>query len=139
MATIKILHEEDGSTSSVNVILASAILSDQDMVRDSYLLISTTIKKVDGTAFPTYLVRDLTDVAPGAGASTTFTELVNDYIDYFVNEAELGQSSSSSSNSSSSSSESSSSGGYSSSSSSDGYSSSSSSSENYSESSSSSS
>ena len=123
MATISILHEEDGSTSSVNVVLASAILSDQDMVRDSYLLVSTTIKKVDGTAFPIYLIRDLTDVAPGAGAASTFTDLINDYVDYFVNEAQLGYSSSSSSSSSS--------GGYSSSSSSsssDGYSSSSSSS-----------
>jgi hypothetical protein len=130
MATISILHEEDGSTSTVTVVLQSTILSDQDMARDAYLLISTNIKKVDGTAFPVYVIRDLTDVAPGAGAATTFTILVNDYIDYFVNEAQLGYSSSSSSSSSGSSSSSSSSEGYtsSSSSSSEGNSSSSSSS-----------
>ena len=145
MATVRILHEENGSTSTVTVTLESAIASDQDMVRDSYLLISTTIRKTDGTAYPKYLVRSLTDVAPGAGASSTFTDLVNDYIDYFVNDAQLGYSSSSSSSegySSSSSSSSSSSAGNSSSSSSsssDSSSSSSSSSEGNSSSSSSSS
>jgi hypothetical protein len=147
MATVQIKHEEDNSTSTVTITLQSTILSDQDMVRDSYLLISTNIKRVDGSGFPTYLVRDLTDVAPGAGAATTWTELVNDYIEYFVAEAEFGQSSSSSSSSSDSSSSSSegysdssgsssSSEGYSESSSSEGYSESSSS-EGYSESSSS--
>ena len=151
MATVQIYHEEDGRTSSISITLASAIVSDMDMVRDSYLLISTGIRKLDGSGFPTFLVRSLSDTAPGAGVATDFTDLVNGYVDYFVNEAEFGQSSSSSSSStseSSSSSEnfsesSSSSEGNSvssqseSSSSSEGNSNSSSSSENYSESSSS--
>jgi hypothetical protein len=135
MATITILHEEDGSTSTVTVTLASDIMSDSLMVANSWLLIKTTIRQVDGTAFPSYLIHDLTDVAPGAGAAATFTILINDWVDYFVNEAQLGYSSSSSSSGGFSSSSSSSSN---SSSSSVGYSSSSSSSEGNSSSSSSS-
>jgi hypothetical protein len=146
MATVQIFHEEDSSRSTVTVNIASAILSTvggspADMVRDTYLLVTTTLRRVDGTAFPTFLVRDLSDTAPGSPAASDFTELVNTYIDYFVDQAELGQSSSSSSSSTSSegySESSSSSGGLSESSSSENYSESSSSSENYSESSSSS-
>ena len=130
MATVQIFHEEDGSTSTVSVSLSSAILSKidgspADMVRDSYLLVTTSIRRADGTAFPSYLVRDLSDTAPGSGAATDFTDLVNGYIEYFVDQAELGQSSSSSSSSTSSeglSESSSTSEGYSQSSSSGGYS-----------------
>jgi hypothetical protein len=118
MATVQIFHEEDGRTSTVSINLASSILSDMDMVRDTYLLVNTSIRKSDGSAFPAYLVRDLSDVAPGAGVATDWTELVNGYIDYFVSDAGLGQSSSSSSSSTSESS--SSSGGNSESSSSSG-------------------
>ena len=135
MATIQIFHEETGSTYTVSAVLRSSILSDGDMTRSAYLIISTTIRQLDGSVYPKYLVKDLTDIAPGAGAATTFTELINGYIEYFVGQSQFGQSSSSSSTSSSSSSD-----GYSSSSSSssDQYSSSSSSSGQYSSSSSSS-
>jgi len=128
MANIQIFHEETGSTYNVSVVLSSSILSNSNMTRDSYLILTTTIPKLDRTSYPSYLIRDLSDTAPGAGAANDFTELVNGYIEYFVSESQLGQSSSSSSHSSSSSSTSS-----------EGYSESSSSSGGYSESSSSSS
>ena len=131
MATVQIFHEEDGSTSTVTVSLQNGLLSDSLMENESYLTISTSIRKVDGTVFPTYVIRDLTDVAPGASSpAVNFTTLVNGYIEYFVSQAEFGQSSSSSSSSdgNSESSSSSSDGNSESSSSSDGNSESSSSS-----------
>ena len=144
MATIQIFHEEDGRISTVTVNLQTGILSDPSNLgtRDSWLLISTNLRRPDGTGFPIYLARNLSDTAPGFGVATDFTELVEGYIEYFMDQAELGYSSSSSSSSTSESSDSSE--GYSqSSTSSEGYSvssdsTSSSTSEGYSESSSSS-
>ena len=143
MATIQIFNEEASANSTVTVDLKTTMLADplEDMVVKSYLTISTNIKDVNGSSYPIFVIQDLSDIAPGASAATTFTELIDGYIAYFIGDAELGQSSSSSSSSTSSegySESSSSSGGYSESSSSGGYSESSSSSEDYSESSSSS-
>lgn len=109
---------------------------------DYYLKISTTMRKSNGTVFPIYVVRNLYDLPATSGSyaynipALNFTDLIDDYVDYFIYMAELVQSSSSSSISSSSSSF-----GYSSSSSSSsvGYSSSSSSSTEWKSSSSSSS
>ena len=104
MATIQVYHEENNRTYQVNVVLNRTLLSDGSGSAEEYLLISTTIRKADGTAFGTYRVKDLTDVPPGYPTASDFTELVNDYIEYFMDQAQLGQSSSSSSLSSSSSS-----------------------------------
>jgi hypothetical protein len=54
-------------------------------------------KAVDGSAHPIYIIRTLSDVPTGYLPATTFTELVDDYVQYFIDQAELGQSSSSSS------------------------------------------
>ena len=110
MATIQVYHEEENRFYQVSVTINSTVLdmvpggSVSDAEIDYYLKITTTIRREDGTAFPQYVVRSLADAAPGYGAATTFTELVNDYVAYFIVQAGLGQSSSSSSSSSNSSS-----------------------------------
>jgi len=124
MTTIRVFNEEQNKYYQVDVSLFSAVMdrvnnlpSNGDI--DYYLKITTTMKYPDGTSFGEYVIRNLSDVPTGYSAATTFTQLVNDYIEYFQVQATLGQSSSSSSSSSTSSSSSSSS------SSSEGYSSSS--------------
>ena len=138
MAVITVLHEETGLTSNITIDVLGANFSDNlDLSKsEAYLRVNTNIRKFDNTTFPTYFVKDGSDTAPGYPSTNNFTELVNGYIEYFVDTAGLGQSSSSSSSSTSSSSSSSTS---SSSSSSEGYSTSSSSSSSTSQSSSSSS
>lgn len=110
MATISIYQEEDNKTYQVSVDINSSIL---DLVNgspsngdiDYYLKITTTLKKSsDGSSFPTYVIRNMSDVPDGYSTATTFTELVDDYVQYFIDQAQLGQSSSSSESSSSSSS-----------------------------------
>ena len=65
---------------------------------DFYLDISTTMKKVDGTAFGHFIVRSYDDMPPGiAGPATDFTDMCEQYIQYFIDTAELIASSSSSS------------------------------------------
>jgi hypothetical protein len=128
MATISIYQAEDNRYYQVSVDIATSLMdriygSPSDCQTEYYLKISTTLRKPDNTAFSQYVIRTLADVPPGYSAATTFTELVDDYVEYFITYSEMGMSSSSSSLSSSSSSV-----GYSSSSSSSsvGYSSSSS-------------
>ena len=118
MATIQIFHEETGSTSTVTVTLNSAIMSDADMTRDTYLILTTTIPQAGGGSYPAYIIRTLADTAPTYPTASNFTELIDGYVEYFVDQSQLGQSSSSSETSSESSSTSS--GGYSESSSSSG-------------------
>lgn len=113
MATISVYHDENNTTYTVNVALVQSFLSPEmntggagltDANLEFYLTITTTIKKVDGTGFGTFIVRSLSDVAPGAGAATSWTQLINDYVDYFLTATEMGMSSSSTSSTSSSSS-----------------------------------
>ena len=112
MATINVYHDEDNKTYQINVSLKQSFLSPElgtggagltDANLEFYLTINTTIKKVDNTGFGTYVVRSLSDVAPGAGPASSWTELINDYVDYFLTAAEMGMSSSSTSSSSDSS------------------------------------
>ena len=110
MATISIYQAEDNRYYQVSVDIATSVLdrtygsvnTNPDI--DYYLRISTTLKKSDNTAFSKYVVRTLADVPPGYGTALNFTDLVDDYVNYFITEAQLGWSSSSSSLSSSSSS-----------------------------------
>lgn len=106
MGTINVYFDEDNRTYQVTATLKQGLLApesntggtnltDGDM--EFYLEISTNIKKLDGGSFPKYIVRSLADVAPGAGASTTYTSLINNYVNYFITTAEMGLSSSSSS------------------------------------------
>lgn len=140
MGIIYIYNEEDNSRLQINVELKYGFLASElaSANRSEYYLeITPNFRKANGSAFNKFVVRTLTDVAPGATTpATDFQELIDDYVDYFMTAAEMALSSSSSSTSSSSSSE-----GYSSSSSSssssEGTSSSSSSSEGTSSSSSS--
>ena len=110
MATISIYQVENNRTYQMTVNIASAVLekisgSPSDAAVDYYLTVSTTLRKSsDNSLFPTYVVRGLYDVPPGYATASSFTELVDDYIEYFITQAELGMSSSESSSSSSSSS-----------------------------------
>ena len=106
MATIQVYHQEENRYYQITVSLATAVLpTDNTGQTTNYLTVSTNMKYPDGTAFPVFRVVDLTDVPPGyTPPDADWTELINHYIEYFVDEAELGASSSSSSLSSSSSS-----------------------------------
>jgi hypothetical protein len=106
MATISVYHPENNRTYQVTVDIYSGVMDQNSEIgSDYYFRISTTMRKQsDNSAFPVYVIRSLSDVAPGFPVATSFTQLINDYVQYFINEQELGQSSSSSSESSSSSS-----------------------------------
>jgi len=106
MATIQVYHQEENRFYQITVSLATAVLPTDNLGRTTnYLTISTNMKYPDGTAFPVFRVVDLTDVPPSyTPPDADWTELVNHYIAYFIDQAGLGYSSSSSSLSSSSSS-----------------------------------
>lgn len=114
MGTINVYHDEDDKTYQVVATLKQGILSPElstggtgltDAATEIYLEITTTIKKVDGSLFPKFIVRSLNDVAPGAATNpaTSWTILMNEYVEYFLTTATLGMSSSTSSSSSQSS------------------------------------
>lgn len=115
MGTINVYHDEDDKTYQVVATLKQGLLSPEhntggagltDAATEIYLEITTTIKKIDGSFFPKFIVRSLSDVAPGAATNpaTSWTVLMNEYVEYFLETATLGMSSSSSSTLSSSSS-----------------------------------
>ena len=115
MASTNIYDQGNDRTYVVSFNVKNTLLSDVDAtgVMDYYIDVSTTMRQLDGTVYPHYVVRNLSDVPPGYDTATNFSNLCGKYISYFIDQTELIASSSSSSNSSSSSSE-----GYSSSSSS---------------------
>ena len=107
MSSFQIYHEEEDKFYTITVnIVASALLGndvggpEKSPETKYYLTLSTSIRNPDGSAFPTYLIENLGDTAPGASAATTFTELIDGYAEYFLTQSEFGQSSSSSSSSS---------------------------------------
>ena len=109
MATVPIYQEESNRTYQVNINLFASLLDNDagdagDPNVDYYLKVTTNITMPDGTAFGEFLVRDLTDTPPGFATATDFTQLVNYYVEYFIEQSELTESSSNSSSSSSSSS-----------------------------------
>lgn len=114
MATIYVFNEAENKTYTVTVDVFGTVVdkllalpTDGDI--DYYLKISTTMRKaVDNSAFPVSIIRTLNDVPPGYLAATDFTDLIENYIEYYMDESELGASTSSSSTSSKSSSSSSS-------------------------------
>lgn len=114
MGTINVYHDEDDRTYQVVATLKQGILSPElntggTAVTDSeiefYLEITTNIRKFDNSTFPKFIVRSLSDVAPGAATNpaTSWTVLMNEYVSYFLTTAEMGMSSSSTSSSSESS------------------------------------
>jgi len=127
MIKIPVYTEGSGRVDYVNVTAEYGHLVG-DTYQTHYLKISTTLRNHSGAALSQFYVKTMTDSAPGFGVSTTWTDLINDYVEYYLTQAEVNQSSSSSSSSSKSSSSSSSSSSNSSSSSSSTTSSSSSSS-----------
>lgn len=106
MGTINVYFDEDNRTYQVTATLKQGLLAPElntggvditDANMEFYLEISTNIRKLDGTLFPKYIVRSLSDVAPGSSPVTNYTDLVNNYVNYFLVTAEMGMSSSSSS------------------------------------------
>lgn len=116
MSSFQIYHEEEDKNYTITLNLSNSVIfgdnsggAEKSPKNKYYLTISTNMKKYDGSSFGTFLVEDLNDVAPGASAASTFTELIDGYVEYFLIEGEYGQSSSSSSSEGQSSSSSSSS------------------------------
>jgi len=100
MATIKIFSDESNQYYTVNFELKSTNLSDGVGTLDFYLLVSTTMKTKTGATQTTFLVKDLTDVPPGGSSpAADFTELMQQYVTYYVAQAGMEESSSSSSSS----------------------------------------
>jgi len=122
MAEITIFNEEENKSYTMTVTLNRKSLKVSGTAvgaSEYYLLITTDMLMGDGTAFPNFIVKNLTDVAPGASSpASDFSALMDGYVDYFVSNSSLIYSSSSSSSSFGNSSSSSSSELYSSSSSS---------------------
>ena len=110
MATVKVFDQKNGVTRTVSFNLRIGTVADEGTgATEYYVDVTTTIPQIDGTSFPNYTIRDLSDIPPGyVGDATSFSNLAGKYITYFLDQAELIQSSSSSSSSSTSSSSSSS-------------------------------
>jgi len=110
-STITVFRQSAGQYYQIVVDLISGVLAvNPDSTTtgelDCYIKITTTIRKTDGTAFSEVVVRNLSDVPPGFSPASTFSELIGQYVDYFLTTAEYGMSSSSSSTESSDSSDS---------------------------------
>ena len=107
MAYVSIFNDESNTYFRVNFDIKNSIISNDAETTGSYeacLIITTTLKYPDGKSFPTFLIRTLDDVPPGVVIpATNFTDLCKMYINYFLSESTVGQSSSSSSSNSSSS------------------------------------
>ncbi len=132
MSQVQIYDDELNTYHTVTMDLRYSVLNDGSGESEWYIVLSTSIPKLDGTSYAPSIIKTLDDVPPGSiSPATTFTELMQWWILYYMTNSEFGMSSSSSSSYSSSSSS------YSSSSSSEGYSESSSSNSSSSESSSS--
>jgi hypothetical protein len=101
MASIKIFSDEANQYYTVNFDMKTTYLSDGDVTMDFFLLVSTTMKTKAGATLPTYMVKDLTDIPPGGSSpAADFTDLMQQYVAYYVSQAGLEESSSSSSDSS---------------------------------------
>ena len=74
---------QNGTTQTVNFTLQQTVLDTGNGEPDIYMIVSTTIKQIGGSAFPNFLVRAATDVPPAGTASNSFTDLCNEYINYF--------------------------------------------------------
>tara|TARA_R110000824_G_scaffold148242_3_gene317899 strand:+ start:75639 stop:75986 length:348 start_codon:yes stop_codon:yes gene_type:complete len=105
MATAKIYHDEEDKEYTVNFVLKSSLLNDGDATSKAYMVITTSISKLDGSSHGQIKVETLSDTPPGEGVAASWTELCREWVKYFSDEAEVGQTSSSSSDSSSSSSD----------------------------------
>ena len=110
---VQFWNDADGTYYRVNFTLQQSVLSKSTGAitgaTEYYLLITTTMTYPDRSKFPTFLVRTLNDVPPGDSAATDFSDLCRKYINYFINNSKLLETSSNSSSSKSLSSNSSSS------------------------------
>lgn len=115
MGTISVYNDEDNKTYKVTANLKQGLLAPDQNTDGAgktladvefYIEITTDIKKPDGTAYGKFIVRSLADVAPSIVGSPSFTpntpatgwtQLLNDYVEYFLTASLMGWSSSSSS------------------------------------------
>lgn len=103
MAQVKIYHDEDDREYTVNFDLRQGLLDDGSGESDFYIVINTTLRNALGVSYGEWRVRSLSDVPPGDSTATDFNDLCQKYIDYFMAESQLAESSSSEGYSSSSS------------------------------------
>ena len=107
MSTIQIYHEDANRFYNVNVnMFATALNTGTTGSTEYYLKITTDMRRADGTAYPTYVIKTMTDYPTGYTPSvvpTTIAELINVYIDYYILNGITASSSTSSSSVSSSS------------------------------------
>jgi len=113
MPNVRVYNETDNRIYTVTMDIFTSVLDKVHGLSsdgangavDFYMRVSTTMRRSsDNSALPEFIIRDLTDVPPGYATALNFTELFDDYVEYYVDQAELGQSTSSSSATSSSSS-----------------------------------
>ncbi len=108
MGVINIYNDEDNRTYQVNFDLKTGLVIESQTttpgVVDYWLEVYTNIPKADGTRFTRSIVRSLSDIPPSeVTPATDLAELVAMWVEYFMTQAELAQSSSSTSSSSDSS------------------------------------
>ena len=109
MANIQIYSQDTNQNYTVTLNVYSTVTEGTADGKGEYYMTISTNYQHQGVSFPVSVIKDLSDIAPGAGAATTFSDLVKGYISYYVDFIEDESSSSSSEGfSSSSSSESSS-------------------------------
>jgi len=109
MANMQIYHSENNTNYSFSADIRTTLLSSGTAgggtgTYDYYLLVSTSIPKTDGSSFLPAVIRTLSDVPPSGFSppASNFTELMQWWLEYYLNQAELGFSSSSSSSTASS-------------------------------------
>ena len=80
MASTTIWHQEDGKNYTFTVDIGGGLLSStQVSTEEYYLLVSTSMKKADGTSWGKILIKDHTNVAPGNATASTWTEQMEEW------------------------------------------------------------
>ena len=89
MAQVRIYNQEQNRFFNINFDLRQNIVSDgSDVEVDYFLVVSTNIPRPDGSRFPTYTVKDLSDIPEDVEMSSeeieNFTDLCRAYVSYFT-------------------------------------------------------
>lgn len=95
MARYSVYNNSTNQAGTVSFVAESGYVSDT-LSTELYLVITTSLRGENNDPFAPIIVRQMSDVPDGFATPTTFQELADIYIDWFVN----GEPSSSSSSSS---------------------------------------
>lgn len=90
MSQIRIYNQETDSYSNVRFDLEQSWLSDQQKL-DCHLIISTDMKKFNGSSFGKKLVRTLNDYPPSGSVASNFSHLCEQWIEYFVSRTKTSE------------------------------------------------